>query len=236
GRDPHARQRTAEAGVLQRLARGVAVFAVTNQQQLEPSGPVGGRRAVDVFCSDIKSLPPTLHQAIEAVAADLAALEPAVGGQPGHRGSHHAGVDIELFEELQQRAEPDRTATRHDRIAEHGDDDRAGARRFALQLLDDTGKRWRHASRHSAFFGFTTTLAPTSPSPRSCGERVGVRGSRREFDRREYAETPLTRRYAPTSPRKSGARLEARALPMRVRIHQATPAASVERRPLALCL
>ena len=41
-RDPHARQRTAEAGILQRLARGVAIFAVADQQQLEASGPVGG--------------------------------------------------------------------------------------------------------------------------------------------------------------------------------------------------
>jgi len=40
------------------------------------------------------------------------ALEPAVGGQPRHRGAHHAGVDVELLEKLQQRAEPDRTAAR----------------------------------------------------------------------------------------------------------------------------
>ena len=33
-----------------------------------------------------------------------------------------------------------------------------------------------------------------------------MRGCIRNFDRREYAETPLTRRYAPTSPRKRGAR------------------------------
>jgi hypothetical protein len=38
----------------------------------------------------------------------------------------------------------------------------------------------------------------SSPSPRACGERVGVRGSLHAFDSRRE---PLTRRYAPTSPR-----------------------------------
>ena len=152
-RDPHARQRTAEAGVLQRLARGVAIAAIADQQQFEPPGPVGRRWPVDVFRCDIKSLPPALHQTVEAVAADFIALEPAVGGQPRHRGAHHAGVDVQLLEEFQQRAEPHRAAARHDGVTEYGDDDRTGARRFALQLLDDAGKRRRHASRHSAFFG-----------------------------------------------------------------------------------
>src|SRR5712691_6921866 len=80
-RDPDPRQRAAEAGVRERLARGVAILAIANQQQLEPPGPVGRGRAVDVFGRDIEGLPPFLHQTVEAVAADLAAVEPAVGGQ-----------------------------------------------------------------------------------------------------------------------------------------------------------
>src|ERR1700716_4668012 len=148
--------RTAEAGVLQRLARSIAVAAIADQQQFEPPGPVGGWRAINMFGRDIEGLAPALHQPIEAVAADLITLEPAVGCQPRHRGAHHAGGDVELFEKLQQRAEPDRTAARHDRVAEHGDDDGAGARRFALQLFDDAGERLRHASTHTAFSGFTT--------------------------------------------------------------------------------
>jgi len=46
-----------------------------------------------------------------------------------------------------------------------------------------------------------------SPSPRPCGERVGVRGSIHEID---SLRVPLTRRYAPTSPRKRGERLAMR--------------------------
>jgi hypothetical protein len=88
--------RTAEAGVLQRLARRIAVAAIADQQQLEPPGPVGGRRTIDVSGRDIEGLPPALQQAIEAVAANFVALEPAVGGQPRHRGTHYAGVDIDL--------------------------------------------------------------------------------------------------------------------------------------------
>ncbi len=114
GRDPHARQRTAETGILQRLARGVAVPAIADQQQFEPPGPVGRRRPVDVFCCDIKSLPAALHQAIEAVAANSSALEPAVGGQPRHRGAHHAGVDVQLARRIPAacRARPSRRAAR----------------------------------------------------------------------------------------------------------------------------
>src|SRR5258707_11174138 len=40
-RDPYPGQRAAEACVLQRLARGVAVFAIADQEQFETSGPVG---------------------------------------------------------------------------------------------------------------------------------------------------------------------------------------------------
>src|SRR6185312_10479980 len=42
------------------------------------------------------------------------------------------------------------------------------------------------------------------PSPRSCGERVRVRGCLRKLEAPEYAESPLTRRFAPTSPPKRG--------------------------------
>jgi len=56
------------------------------------------------------------------------------------------------FEKLEQRAEPDRAAARHNSIAEYGDDDRAGARGFALELFDNAGERLRHAARHTAFF------------------------------------------------------------------------------------
>ena len=81
-RDPDARQRAAEAGILQRLARGVAIPTIADQQQLEAAGPAGGRRIVDMSGRGLKGLPPRLHQPVEAVAADLAALEPAVGGEP----------------------------------------------------------------------------------------------------------------------------------------------------------
>src|ERR1700692_501010 len=39
-RDPHARERTAEARVLQRIARSVAILAVADQQQLKTAGAV----------------------------------------------------------------------------------------------------------------------------------------------------------------------------------------------------
>ncbi|OIQ66408.1 hypothetical protein GALL_520220 [mine drainage metagenome] len=150
-RDPHAGQRTAEPGIFQRLARGFAVQAVADQQQFKTPGPVRRLRVVDMFGCGIKGLPALLHQTIKAVAPDLLALEPTVGRKARHRGAHHAAIDVERLEEFQQRSEPDRTATRHDRVAEHGDDDGAGARRFALELVDDAGKRLRHGQRIARF-------------------------------------------------------------------------------------
>ena len=144
-RHPYARQRATKTGIFKRLARSVAALPVADQQQFEAAGPVGSGRAVDVFGCDVEGLPLALHQPVKTVAADLLALEPAVGRQPRHRGAHHGAVDVECLEEFQQRAEPDRTAARHDGIAEQRDDDRAGARRLALELFDDAGKRLRHA-------------------------------------------------------------------------------------------
>src|SRR5262249_6169011 len=109
------------------------------------------------FGGDIEGQAALLLEAIEAVAADLLAFEPAVGGEPRHRGAHDTRVDVERLEEFQQRAEPHRAATRHDRVTEHGDDDRAGARGLALELVDDTGKRMRHPLRHTAICAGTTT-------------------------------------------------------------------------------
>src|SRR5258708_23064767 len=94
-----------------------------------------------------------------------------------HRRANAAGIDVELFEELEQRAETHGAAARNDGIAEYGDDDRSGARRFALELVDNAGKRMRHALRHTAFCAGTTTEAwstlrgffsfsPHPPSPR----------------------------------------------------------------------
>src|SRR6185312_13296826 len=90
-------------------------------------------------------------QAIKAVAADLFAFEPAVGGEARHRGTYHTAIDVEGLEEFQQRPEPYRSSARHDRIAEHGNDDRAGARWFALELVDDPPKRLRHHRRIALF-------------------------------------------------------------------------------------
>ena len=100
---------------------------------------------------DIEGLSLPLHQPVKTVAADLFALEPAVGGKPRHRGAHHARINVERFEKSQQRPEPHRAAPRDDGIAEHGDDDRAGTRRFALELIDDAGKRMRHVPRIALF-------------------------------------------------------------------------------------
>src|SRR5712664_886233 len=129
----------------------------------------------------IEGLPSALCQPIKTVAADLAALEPAVCREPRHRRAHHAAVDVECLEKFQQRAEPDRAAARHDGVAEHGDDDRAGARGFALELFDDSGERLRHESTHTAFFGFTKTPALfLLPRPALAGSRrakPALRGS-----------------------------------------------------------
>src|ERR1700687_3990519 len=130
-----------------------------------------------MFGRGIKGLPSLLHEPVETVAAALLALEPAVGRQPRHRGAHHAAVDVDCFEKLPQRSEPNRTAARHDRIAEHRDDNGPGARGFALELFDDAGKRMRHAQRIARFFWIYDNARPaatarrdTSPSPRSRGE------------------------------------------------------------------
>src|SRR6266446_415929 len=46
----------------------------------------------------------------------------------------------------------------------------------------ERGGRWRDE--------FRSERRSTSPSPRACGERVGVRGWLRKFERCEYAESP----------------------------------------------
>src|SRR5258706_3588436 len=228
-RDPYARQRAAETRILQRLSRGVAILAVTDQQKLKASGPVGRLRIVDMFGRGIKGLPSLLHQPIEAVAADPVALEPTVGGEPRHRGAHYAAVDVDRSKEFQQRSEPDRTATRHDRIAEQRDDDGAGARGFALELFDDAGKRMRHPQRIARFWGFTTTpassrqadllehdglelnrrqrsghLAPLAGRGRS--RRLRVRGTLRESERGESLPhpNPLRASFARLDPAQAG--------------------------------
>src|SRR5258708_17885779 len=71
---PHARQRTAKPGILQRLTRGVAILAVADQQELKTSGPVGDRHTIDVPGRNIESLSLALHQPIKTVAADLASF------------------------------------------------------------------------------------------------------------------------------------------------------------------
>ncbi len=116
-RDPHARQRAAEAGIFQRLARGVAMTAAADQQELEASGPIGRLRIVDMFGRGIKGLAALLHQTIKAVAADLLALEPAVGREPRHRRAHHAAVDVDRPERIPAafRARPNRRAARSHR-------------------------------------------------------------------------------------------------------------------------
>src|SRR5262249_25181443 len=65
-------------------------------------------------------------------------------------------------------------AAGHDRITKDGDNDRAGARGLALELVDNAGKRMRHALTHTAICGDTTTL-PLLLLP-ACGEKVGMRG------------------------------------------------------------
>src|SRR5260370_26425868 len=115
---PHARQRAAKAGILQRLTRGVAILAVADQQEFKTSGPVGDRRTIDVPGRDIESLPLALHQTVKTVAAHFSPLEPAVPIEPRHLASTHTTVDVDGLKELQQRAEPDRATARHDRIAE----------------------------------------------------------------------------------------------------------------------
>src|SRR4029077_11025861 len=80
--------------------------------------------------------------------------------------------------EFQKRSQPHRAAARHDRIAEYGDDDRAGARGFALELVDDASKRLWHHRRIPRFhllrqWGTGAALisnASSSPSPRKRGE------------------------------------------------------------------
>src|SRR4051812_22059601 len=96
-------------------------------------------------CRGLEDLAALVGQAVKTIAADLFARQPAIGSKPRHRGTHHAAVDVQGLEEFQQRAEPYRTATRHDGITEYRDDDRAGARRLALELIDDAGQRMRHA-------------------------------------------------------------------------------------------
>src|SRR4029078_11706467 len=98
---------------LQRVARGVAVPAVANQQQFEPPGPVGGRRVIDVFGGGIGGLPAFVVEAMKTVAADLVALEPAVARQPRHRRAHHAAADVEATEKFEPRADTDRNTARH---------------------------------------------------------------------------------------------------------------------------
>ena len=45
------------------------------------------------------------------------------------------------IQKLQQRAEPDRPATRQDRVTIEGDDEGAGTRRFSLEAADNAGER-----------------------------------------------------------------------------------------------
>ena len=150
-RHPDARQRTAEARGFQRFTGCIAVTAVTDQQQFKAAGPFRRLRIVDVRRRGIESLPSLFRQPVKTVAADLGALEPAVRRQPRHRGTHHAAVDVEGFEKSQQRAEPDRATARHDGISEHGDDERPGAGRLALELAYNAGERMLHEKWLSAF-------------------------------------------------------------------------------------
>src|SRR5205814_9886018 len=152
------------------LPRGVAIFATADQQQFESPGPIRRLRIVDMFSRGIKGLPAFLNQSIETFATDLVALEPAVGRQSRHRRAHHAAVDIQYLEKFQQRSEPYRTAARHDRIAEHGYSNGAGARGFALELFDDAGKRMRHPQRIARF----QDLQQRSPAAASLTSAVGI--------------------------------------------------------------
>src|SRR5947209_17941977 len=81
------------------------MLAAADQQEFEPAGPIRGLWVVDMLGCGVKGLPAFLHQPIEAVAANLGALKPAVGGKAGHRRAHHPTIDVERFEKLQQRSE-----------------------------------------------------------------------------------------------------------------------------------
>src|SRR6185437_5981789 len=168
-RDPNTRQRAAEAGILQRITGGIAILTVADQQEFEASGPVCRWRVINMSGRGIKGLPSLLHQSIEAVAAEPGAFEPAVRGEPRHRRTYHAAVDVDRLEERQQRTEPDRATPRHDRIAEYRDDNGAGARRFALELVDDRGKRVRHAQRIAVSRRSNNAAEAAPPLPRGIG-------------------------------------------------------------------
>src|SRR5258708_990334 len=189
----------------------------------------------------MEGLPPLFDQAVKTVAADLLAFEPAVGREPRHRRAHHAAVDVDPLEKLQQRSKPDRTPARHDGIAEHRDDDGAGARGFALELIDDAGKRMRHAQRIARFADLRKRrrsghLAPLAGRGRSRSEAKA--SGEGDYPRvRVCGESPSPEiRYCEFRPLPaSGARWK-NALPIRIGIDQAAPAAAVERRPLAFGL
>src|ERR1700738_1564336 len=84
---------------------------------------------------------------------------------------------------------PSHTAARHDGIAEHRDDDGAGARGFALELFDDAGKRMRHPQRIARFLDLRQRR-PKTGAPRGHFSLAPPAG-RAACGRRSYKRTPM---------------------------------------------
>jgi hypothetical protein len=119
------------------------------------------------------------------VAASLEGLQPVEAGRFFVHGAHHRarvpinriGIEIEAALAF---------GTGHH-----------GTTRGCLLALDAIVKARRRTRRS------VLGASPFLPLP-ACGERVGVRGPLRELRRSESWRGPLTRRFAPTSPRKRG--------------------------------
>src|SRR5262249_60013783 len=69
------------------------------------------------------------------------APRPAAGAERRQGGARDAVMAAKRRKEAQERAEPYRPATRHDRITEDGDDDRPGARRLGAKVAQDLAQR-----------------------------------------------------------------------------------------------
>jgi hypothetical protein len=173
-RDGDRRRQRPPARRGERPAQRRPVAARVEHGEAERTGPRVGAAPVDAAGGGGEGGAALAGEPVEAVAADLLALQPAVGGEPRHGGPHDAVADVHGAQDFRQRAEPHHAAARHHGIAEDRDDQRAGARRGGGEAVEQRVEDGRAGHR------WGPPVSPGGRSGRSSrrSRRAGARGRR----------------------------------------------------------
>ncbi len=135
---PQSTETLPEQGVAHLLAH-LGVKFTDHQDQAPAAVPQRRMRSVDVSRRFFETPPPGWCQYVVGAAPDGFGAQPLIPGQTEDRSADQSFVEFERFEQPDQAAQPDASATRQDRVAEDGNDQGTGMYPTLLAEFIKTG-------------------------------------------------------------------------------------------------